>query len=550
MEFFTSSSAGSVQAHLGLMGPRMVRKAALLLLGLFASGSLVAGGPRRVAGTSFFDPAVVGQPVHWLGGQVRYFVDQGPLNDSVSNLQATVMVDAAAALWSAVPTAGVNLVNAGGLNEDVNGSNVVASNGVFSQPADVAPSATGYPVGVIFDTDGTAINAVFGEGASDASGCQNNGVWSWIDNIGSDATIAHAVILLNGLCANTANQIEMMSFQLERAFGLILGLDFSQVNPNALTSGDPNQDLGTPVMQPLSGACGASGGACIPAPNVLRFDDIATLNRIYPITAANLASFPGKELTAENTVSIDGSLTFRSGAGMQVVNVVARPLDANGNPLYQYTVSAVSGRYFNGEHGNSVSGWTDSNGDLLARWGSGDPGLQGYFDLRFMPLPPGVSAANYEITFEAINPLYMLEDSVGPYGDGSPSPSGTMPALPVPGMASGASQTLTVNILDSAVDSGDDAIASEASPRMLSPSGQWCGRLGQVGQADWFVFPVRAGRTFTVVTQALDEIGATTKSKALPAVAYGAELIRLDLPLEFGDWRSMETRRAKRISKS
>ncbi|MGA8670404.1 MAG: hypothetical protein WB679_11035 [Terracidiphilus sp.] len=276
------------------MGPTMVRKAALLLLGLFASGSLVAGGPRRVAGTSFFDPAVVGQPVHWLGGQVRYFVDQGPLNDSVSNLQATVMVDAAAALWSAVPTAGVNLVNAGALNEDVNGSNVVASNGVFAQPADVAPSATGYPVGVIFDTDGTAINAVFGKGASDAAGCQNNGVWSWIDNIGSDATIAHAVILLNGLCANTANQIEMMSFQLERAFGLILGLDFSQVNPNALTSGDPDQELGTPVMQPLSGACGASGGACIPAPNVLRFDDIATLNRIYPITRRISRVFPAR----------------------------------------------------------------------------------------------------------------------------------------------------------------------------------------------------------------------------------------------------------------
>ncbi len=217
-------------------------------------------------------------------------------------------------------------------------------------------------------------------------------------------------------------------------------------------------------------------------------------------------------------MSIDGSLTFRSGAGMQGVNVVARPLDANGNPLYQYTVSAVSGRYFNGKHGNPVSGWTDSNGELLTRWGSADPALEGYFDLRFMPLPPGVSTANYEITFEAINPLYMLENSVGPYTDGSPAPSGTLPALSVPGMAPGVSQTLTVDILDSAVDGGLNAIASEASPRMLSPSGQWCGRLGQVGQTDWLVFPVRGGHTFTVVTQALDEIGAATKSKALPAV--------------------------------
>ncbi len=250
---------------MGLMGSTMARKAVLLLLGLSLSMPLWAGGPRRVAGIGFFDPAVVGQPVHWPGGQVRYFVDQGPLNGSVSNLQATAMVDAAAALWSAVPTAGVDLVDSGALNEDVSGSDVVAGNEAFVQPADVAPSATSYPVGVIFDTDGTVINAVFGAGASDASSCQNNGVWSWIDSIRSDATIAHAVILLNGLCANTAKQIEMMSFQLERAFGLILGLDFSQVNPNGLTSGDPNQGLGIPVMQPLSGACGASGGACIPA---------------------------------------------------------------------------------------------------------------------------------------------------------------------------------------------------------------------------------------------------------------------------------------------
>jgi len=209
------------------------------------------------------------------------------------------MVDAAAALWSAVPTAGVNLVDAGALNEDVNGSNVVAGTRYFLQPADMAPSATNYPVGIVYDADGAVIDAVFGAGASAATSCENNGVWSWIDSVNSDATIAHAVILLNGLCANTANQIEMMSFQLERAFGLILGLDFSQVNPNALTSGDPNQELGMAVMQPLSGACGASGGACIPQPNVLRSDDIAALNRIYPITAGNLASFPGKELTTQ-----------------------------------------------------------------------------------------------------------------------------------------------------------------------------------------------------------------------------------------------------------
>ena len=497
----------------------------MVVIWLLASKALLfAGGPKYVAGVSFFDPAVVGQPIHWAGGAVRYFVDQGPLNGSVSNSQATAMVDAAAALWNAVPTAGVSLENAGSLAEDVSGGNIEAENGAIVAPADVIASAADFPVGVIFDADGSVIDAVFGNGASDAASCENNAVWTWIDSIRTDATIAHAVLVLNGLCATTPGQLEMMSFQLERAFGEALGLGFSQVNPQAFTSGDPNQTLGLPVMQPLSGACGAAGGACIPQPGVLRFDDIAALNRMYPITAANLSSFPGKELTAPNTVSIVGTLSFEAGAGMQGVNVVARPLDGNRNPLYQYAVTFVSGEYFNGDHGNPVTGWTNASGNPRTQWGSEDPSLQGYFDLSAMPLPPGMTTANYEITFEPVNPLHMLQNTVGPYLDGSPAPSGTMPIVSVPGMTAGSSASLTVAIADSAIGGSEDAIASETSPRMLAPSGQWSGRLSQIGQTDWFVFPVRAGRTFTVVTQALNETGQPTESKALPVLGVWSTL--------------------------
>jgi hypothetical protein len=485
---------------------------------MLAPAVLVAGGPKYVAGVSFFNPAALGQPVHWAGGVVKYYVDQGPLNGQVTNQQATGMVDAAAALWSAIPTAGVTLTDAGPLNEDVSSANIVAGNQVITQPADVTPSATSYPLGVIYDADGSVIDALFGTGASDPTSCQNNGVMVWLDNINPDATIAHAVIVLNGLCATNSNLLTMMSYELERAFGRVLGLDYAQVNPGAMTNGESNGMFGWPVMQPMSGVCGASGGVCIPSPNVLRYDDIAALNRIYPITAANLGSFPGKELTAANTVSIQGTLSFRAGTGMQGVNVVARPLDANGNPLYQYTVTFVSGGYFNGKHGNPVTGSTDANGNPLTMWGSNDAALQGYFDLSGMPLPPGMTTANYQVTFEAINPLYILTESVGPYVDGSPAPSGTMPTLSVPGMAAGTAQTLSVTIADSASGGYQDAIATEAAPRPLPGSGLWCGRLSQVGQTDWFLFPVRAGRTFTLVTQALDERGVPTETKALPSL--------------------------------
>jgi hypothetical protein len=485
---------------------------------MLTSGVAVAGGPKYIAGTSYFNAGVVGQPVHWLNGQVNYYVDQGPLNSGVSNQQATAMVDAAAALWTAIPTAGVTLTDKGALNEDVSGANAVAGNQSLTSPADVTAAAINYPVAVIYDADGSVMDAVFGAYTSDPSNCENNGVMVWLDNIQPDATVVHAVMLLNGRCATTQNLLTMMSFQLERAFGRVLGLGFAQVNPGAETNGESQGLYGWPVMEPGSGLCSATGGNCIPDPGTLRWDDIAEVNRMYPITAANLAQFPGKEITAANTVSITGTISFRAGMGMQGVNVVARPLDASGNPLYQYATTFVSGSYFSGNHGNAVTGWTDTNGLLLSQWGSEDATLQGYFDLRFIPLPPGVTSANFQVTFETVSPMYIYSEAVGPYTDGTPQPSGTLAPIALAGLTAGANQTLAVNVADSATGEADDAISTQAMPRRMPVSGLWCGRLSQVGQTDWFNFPVRANRTFTVVTVALDEQGQATNFKAMPAI--------------------------------
>jgi hypothetical protein len=207
-----------------------------------------------------------------------------------------------------------------------------------------------------------------------------------------------------------------------------------------------------------------------------------------------------------------------NGLGMQGVNVVARPLDANGNPLYQYTASSVSGSYFNGNHGNPVTGTNDINGNPLIMWGSNIAAQQGFFDLSGMPLPPGVTTVNYQVTFETVSPAYILTSSVGPYLEGSPQPSGTLSPITVSSMTAGSVQMLTVGVADSSAGGSDDAIGSQAQPRILSPSGMWCGRLSQVGQTDWFTFPVRGGRAFTVITEALDETGAPTNSKAMPSL--------------------------------
>jgi hypothetical protein len=79
-----------------------------------------------------------------------------------------------------------------------------------------------------------------------------------------------------------------------------------------------------------------------------------------------------------------------------------------------------------------VTGWNDSNGVPLSKWGSNDPAMQGFFDLSDIPLPPGVTTASYELTFESIDPLYIYQEAVGPDALGSPNPSGTLNPLPSP----------------------------------------------------------------------------------------------------------------------
>ena len=523
---------------------RIGSPAAVLSLFLLGSNAALAGGPKYVAGVTYFNPAVLGQPVVWPGGQVHYYVDQGSLGP-LSNAQASAMVDAAAAIWNSVPTAAVNLSDAGHLAEDVNGSNVLALNGSFAAPGDVTPNAIGTPVAVIFDSDGSVIDSLEGSGASQPDDCELNSMLFWIDNMTPNANLAHGVIVLNGRCATSANLLAMMSYQLERAFGSILGLDFSQVNDNALTTNELNGPLGWPIMQPVSFECGPSGGSCIPNPAQIRYDDVAALSRIYPVTSANQSSFPGKQLTAASTVSIQGTINFRNGQGMQGVNVVARPLDANGNPLYQYTVTFVSGSYFAGNRGNSITGFTDSQGNRFDRFGSSDPALEGYFDLSAIPLPPGVTSANYQISFEAVNPLYIDSVSVGPYVLGSPKPSGTASAVAVNGMHAGSTQLLTVNVANSAgqarpvsvsrgpkiVPDGPGIpriaaapirrpalIGTESDPTPLPASGAWTSTLSQIGRGDWFVFPVQGNRTFTIIAQALDETGTPSSVKAMPAI--------------------------------
>ncbi len=338
---------------------------------------------------------------------------------------------------------------------------------------------------------------------------------SQVDNLTVTGFIAHAVIVVNGVCATDSAHQTLLKYELIRAFGRVLGLDWSQVNESMFLTEtiSSNGLLGWPLMHPYERLCTGTGTTCEPNMATLRLDDIAGINRLYPVTSANIGSFTGKVITAANTLSVKGTLTFKYGQGMQGVNVVLAPLNG-GVPDVRYTVSAVTGVLFHANAGNPVSGPTDPSGNLLNRFGTDDPTQEGSFDLSGVPLPPGTTVADYQLSFEPVTPLYIGNASVGPYTTSQVTPSGTMPVLTLPQLQAGSPVTLpTVVIEDSAGETHTDD-GTEAAPAQIPGDGEWLGRLTGYGHTSWFELPVKQNRQFTLEAAALDATGMGTEDKA------------------------------------
>ncbi len=503
-----------------LLGARQTGRGLLTALLLLAQ-TMLASGPKYVAGPVYFEPAAKGLPITWSGGQVSYYTDLGELSSTVSQTQANALVASAASVWNGVATAAINIAQGGSLAEDVSGSNVTANQPVGTGatfPADVQPTST-KPVAVVYDADGSVINDLLGPGSSDISNCTQDGVVAQVDNLLAAGTIAHALIVVNGNCATDSAHLTLLEYELIRAFGRVLGLDWSQVNESMFlnVSITTNGLLGWPIMHPYERLCAGTSTNCEPNMTTLRLDDIAGVNRLYPVTPANIGSFPGaspaKKLTAPNTISVQGTLTFKYGQGMQGVNVVLAPL-VGGVADVRYTVSAVTGVRFHANAGNPVSGPADQLGNLLNRFGTDDATVEGFFDLSGVPLPPNTSVSDYQLFFEPVTALYTGTSSVGPYTDNQVAPSGTMPTMTLPQLSAGSPLVVpTVVIADSASEA-HTSDGTEVAPAAVSGNGEWLGRLTGYGHSSWLELPVKGNRQFTLEAVALDATGQGTETKA------------------------------------
>ncbi len=468
-----------------------------------------AGGPAFVAGSGY-DPGIEGQALVWANASVQYFTDQGNLSPILTGAQADAFVATAFNTWIA-DSATLTASQGGHLAEDVNGNNIVVTNGVITAPADITSSATGTPLGIVYDYDGTVTDALLGEGAGDLEDCFTNAVYGGPDNFSMGGNIVHALAVINGTCAATTAQLPDVQYRLVRVLGRIIGLGWSQANVNVQTRQPPPSGAdfaGFPVMHFTDLISCVPIGLCYPNPAVPNMDDIDALARLYPGGGSQAAG------------RVYGSVFFADASGnavqpMQGVNVVAR-LMVSGQPSRQYVATSVSGFSFCGNAGNIIDGYVDGNSLPYDRWGSNDPALEGFYDLGQLMIPVGQSIAEYQLSVEALDPYWSL--GVVPYAPTQVSPSGAFAPVVVT-VSNGSNAERDILMLqDEVVQAHAGSGSSYASPAALPQGGSWGSWISGYGDTHWFEFTAQANRTASVSVTALDEMGQPSEIKLLPVI--------------------------------
>ncbi len=491
----------------------LLSRATIIALVAITLPSARAGGPKYVAGVSYFDPGLAGTPLTWSQGAITYYTDQGDLSAALPGPSADVFVADAFSQWTSIPIAAVVATRGGQLAEDVSGANVfVNPDGTITMPSDILPTATATPVGVVYDADGAVTDALLGQGAGDPSQCFYNAAFGGVDNLGTNADFLHALVVLNGTCAQTTSQLPDVEYRLVRVLGRVLGLDWSQVNINVLTHNPPptpDDYAGFPVMHATDPPNCIPITLCFPNPYQPKIDDQAALSRLYPVGGGS-------------TARIHGSVFFTTPSGqatqgMQGVNVIARWIDPHsGLPSHAISASSVSGFLFCGNAGNTVTGFNDSGGQPLNRFGSNDTMLEGFFDLGGLQIPNGGTSAQFQLTVENVDPFWSA--GLEPYGPLQVGLSGQ--SLPIIANVSlGADVEQDLPMQSSALAVQDPfPLTTYQTPAVVPLGGDWKGSFNPYGDIDYFQFVGQGSRTLSVFVTALDEKGAASESKSQPVI--------------------------------
>jgi hypothetical protein len=472
--------------------------------------------------------------VVWYTDQPRYYTDPGDLSAWVDHAAADAMVAAAASVWN-VPTARIVLAQGGILDEPVSSANVYPDTGGLVFPADVASANyIAKQIAVIYDRDGSVTDLLLGGGASDPSGCRQNAVTESVDSIGPGGFIKHAIVILNGRCTGPAPEQQLqMQYELERVFGRVLGLGWSQLNDNVFT-GTPQptylQALHWPIMHPIDVVCGMYTYQCLPQPFTLRDDDVASITQLYPVTGTPAA---GKILSLTQASVAEALLSFPTGQGMAGVNVVLR---REWIPQFYWDsfedVSTVTGVLMQQQSGNPISPKpTGMTGSLGTPYGVGwsNVGASSLVHFPWVPLPAGQTAQTISMHTAPINPLYVGEYAVGPYGSSTVAPSGSTVMWGwefVHAGQFGSYENFVQTATGAASNCATGGDGKESAPTPVVSGGWWTGVLCGTNPANqwsfmhsaWTELTVQANRSLTVEVTSLDEQEQATENKARPVI--------------------------------
>lgn len=347
--------------------------AAIAIVAALVAVSAGAGGPL------FLDEN--GDPFLWSTAQpIAYRTDGGNLSSHVTGAQAQTRVDGMFDVWQNVASSSITYQRVGPIQAvagfaDGDVSTAAEFNAVDGSCGDGDQSP------VIYDVNGSLFEDL-GQDSSVigfAGPCAVNG----------NGVIVSGIAVMNGIFQDGVDAGENFELNAQEfdavfihEFGHFSGLDHSQINVNCFENACGSDNLtGLPTMFPFLVSA---------QQRTLSTDDVAWISRLYP-----------QNFNATHGI-ISGVVYFTDGEShAQLVNVVARRVDAGDNEDRQFAASSVSGYRFGFVHGNSITG-AQSNGA-----GSSNPAHIGLFEI---PVPAG----SYTLEVEAIHREFVDGSSVGP----------------------------------------------------------------------------------------------------------------------------------------
>ena len=355
-----------------------MRRAASAVVAAF-SGALVAG-LAAAGGPLIVDES--GSLLVWgTANPIAYRTDGGPLSSQISNAQAQTRVGNMFDVWEDVPSASIRYNRAGAIQGVTDGN--VSTAAEYNDVEGDCGSGSQSPI--VYDQDGSLFEDL-GEDPSVigfAGPCAINGI----------GEIVSGIAVMNGIFqdgVDTADYFELTAPEFDAAFihefGHFSGLDHSQVNVScAIGNCGADNFAGLPTMFPFLSSV---------EQRTLSIDDIAWISRLYPQAGAG-------GFDATHGV-ISGTVYFSDGEShAQLVNVIARRVDAGANEDRRFAASSVSGYRFGFVHGNAITG------DLSNGAGSSNPAHIGLFEI---PVPAG----SYTLEVEGIHEEFVEGSSVGP----------------------------------------------------------------------------------------------------------------------------------------